>query len=237
MSLNAVGEQAPVLPIATKRHTLILALIFLIVAAAGAYSRARVGIAGASPSSGSSGPSVYLSVIVGELALIYYVWRGTRRNVSAPIATLIGPRWENVGAFLRDVLLAAALWGAWLGLELVLSRVLPSTQGASESLLPVGTLNQSLWVTLSIIAGIAEEIVFRGYFMRQMHALTGRTWAALLLQAALFSVAHGYQGVSACVKIAGFGILFGLVALWRRNLRACIIAHAWTDIAAGLLRI
>lgn len=225
------------LPIATKRHTLILALIFLIVAAAGAYSRARVGGAGASPSTGAAGPSVYLTVMVGELALIYYVWRGTRRNLNAPIATLIGPRWESVGAFVRDVVLAAAMWGSWLGVELVLSRVLPSTQGASESLLPVGMLNQSLWVTLSIIAGTAEEIVFRGYFMRQMRALTGRTWAALLLQAALFSVAHGYQGVSACVKIAAFGILFGLVALWQRNLRACIIAHAWTDIAAGLLRI
>jgi len=225
------------LPIATKRHTLILALIFLIVAAAGAYSRARAGTTGANPASGSSGPTVYLSVMVGELALIYYVWRGTRRHLSAPIATLIGARWESVGAFVRDVLLAAALWGAWLGLELVLSRILPSTHGAPDGLLPEGMLNQSLWVTLSISAGVAEEIVFRGYFMRQMRALTGRTWVALLLQAAIFSVAHGYQGVSACVKIAGFGMLFGLVALWQRNLRACIIAHAWTDIAAGLLRI
>jgi membrane protease YdiL (CAAX protease family) len=54
------------------------------------------------------------------------------------------------------------------------------------------------------------------------------------LQALLFGVSHGYQGVDACARIALFGLLFGLIAIWRRNLRAGVVAHAWTDIAAGL---
>jgi hypothetical protein len=27
-----------------------------------------------------------------------------------------------------------------------------------------------------------------------------------------------------------FGVLFGLLAVWRKSLRPCMIAHAWTDI-------
>ncbi len=229
-TLDAVDDA----PIATRRHTLILALIFLVVAAAGAYSRGRTGLT-ATSARGSTGPAVYVPVIVAELALIYYVWSGTRRRIDSPIATLVGRGWDGVGAIAFDVALAAAMWGAWMMLEHIGSRLLPAAHGAPRSLLPVGTLDQSLWIALSITAGAAEEIVFRGYFLRQIAALAGRRWVGLVAQAALFSVAHGYEGVAACVKVAVFGMLFGLVALWRRNLRACIIAHAWTDIAAGLL--
>ena len=59
---------------------------------------------------------------------------------------------------------------------------------------------------------------------------------ALFLQAAVFGIAHGYQGLRNCVAIAIYGALFTLLALWRKSLRPGMIAHAWTDIAAGLLR-
>jgi membrane protease YdiL (CAAX protease family) len=54
------------------------------------------------------------------------------------------------------------------------------------------------------------------------------------MQAALFGVSHGYQGPGASARIVAFGSLFGLVALWRRGLRPGIVAHALTDIIAGL---
>ena len=34
-----------------------------------------------------------------------------------------------------------------------------------------------------------------------------------------------------------FGLLFGVVALWRRSLRPGMIAHAATDIMSGLFRL
>ena len=93
----------------------------------------------------------------------------------------------------------------------------------------------ALWVLLSISAGFSEELAFRGYLQRQFTALTGRTSQALLLQAAVFGIAHGYQGLQACLAIALYGALFTLLALWRKSLRPGMIAHAWTDIASGLL--
>jgi membrane protease YdiL (CAAX protease family) len=102
-------------------------------------------------------------------------------------------------------------------------------------LVPHGVVEAVLWVLLSVSAGISEELVFRGYLQRQLTALTGRTSLALLLQAAVFGIAHGYQGARACLSIAIYGVLFTLLALWRKSLRPGMIAHAWTDIAGGLL--
>jgi membrane protease YdiL (CAAX protease family) len=91
-----------------------------------------------------------------------------------------------------------------------------------------------LWIAVSISAGIAEEFAFRGYLQRQFGALTGSRWIALVLQSVLFGVAHSYEGWRAAVHIISFGLIFGLIAIWRKSLRPGIVAHAFTDIMAGL---
>jgi membrane protease YdiL (CAAX protease family) len=73
--------------------------------------------------------------------------------------------------------------------------------------------------------------------LTQFRALTRSTGVALVLQAVLFGVSHGYQGLRACVTISVYGLFFGALALMKRSLRPGMIAHAWTDIAAGLFRI
>jgi hypothetical protein len=90
-------------------------------------------------------------------------------------------------------------------------------------------------VLLSISAGISEEVVFRGYLQRQLAALTGRTSLGLVLQVGVFGIAHGYQGARSCAVVAIYGALLTLLALARTSLRPGIMAHAWTDIAGGLL--
>jgi hypothetical protein len=50
-------------------------------------------------------------------------------------------------------------------------------------------------------------------------------------------ISHGYQGLEACVKIAIYGTLFGLLALWRGSLRPGMMAHAGSDIMSGIFRI
>jgi membrane protease YdiL (CAAX protease family) len=101
-------------------------------------------------------------------------------------------------------------------------------------LLPQGALETALWVALSLSAGFCEEIAFRGYFQRQFEAFTRSRTVALLLQAALFGIAHGYQGWRSALAIAGYGVLFGALAIWRENLRPGILAHALTDLVLGL---
>jgi len=111
----------------------------------------------------------------------------------------------------------------------------PDHAKSIENLLPKGIMEITLWIALSISAGFCEELVFRGYLQRQFAALTRSNVTGLLLQATLFGVSHGYQGVAATVKIALFGIVYGFLALWRRSLRPGMIAHAWSDVWAGWL--
>jgi membrane protease YdiL (CAAX protease family) len=80
-------------------------------------------------------------------------------------------------------------------------------------------------------------VAFRGYFQRQFAVFTRSKWIALFLQSALFGISHGYQGLEACLKIAIFGVLYGMLALWRRSLRPGMIAHTGSDILSGIFGI
>jgi hypothetical protein len=85
------------------------------------------------------------------------------------------------------------------------------------------------------MAGLTEEIVFRGYLQRQFAAWgRGTVAVGVVFSAILFGCAHGYQGVHYMVLISVYGALFSLLAIFRRNIRAGIFAHAWQDIIAGL---
>jgi uncharacterized protein len=101
---------------------------------------------------------------------------------------------------------------------------------------PSGFAEISLWILLSISAGIGEEIVFRGYLQRQFQAATRSIVAGVILQGAVFGLAHTYQGWRHVIVIVALGILYGALVAWRRNLRASMIAHAWSDIFEGYLR-
>jgi hypothetical protein len=57
------------------------------------------------------------------------------------------------------------------------------------------------------------------------------------MQAVLFGMGHGYQGMQAMAKIAVFGAMFGVLAIWRQSLRPGIITHAFGDILSGIFGI
>jgi membrane protease YdiL (CAAX protease family) len=105
---------------------------------------------------------------------------------------------------------------------------------ATRALLPRGVLEIVLWASLSLSAGICEEFTFRGYFQQQFAALTRRHWLGVILQAALFGVIHSYQGLPVSMAITAYGAVLGALAAWRRNLRAVMLTHAFTDLVMGV---
>jgi membrane protease YdiL (CAAX protease family) len=181
---------------------------------------------------------VYASLLVGELALIYVVARGIRRSGHS-IQELIGGQWRTPRQVGVDIALAFLTWGAIKLFAVAWDKWIPIRDHARSigALLPVGPTEIVIWIALSVVAGAAEEIVFRGYFQRQFAAWLRSPVAALFLQALLFGVTHGYQGIAACIRITVIGSLFGALTLWRRSLRPGIVAHAMTDIMSGVFRI
>jgi len=102
-------------------------------------------------------------------------------------------------------------------------------------LAPQGWGTIVIWIILSTVAGFVEEIVFRGYLQRQFGAITGNIYVGVLISAVFFGAGHGYEGTRRMALIAVYGIMFGLLALWRKSLRPGMIAHAWHDAFEGIL--
>jgi membrane protease YdiL (CAAX protease family) len=221
-------------PIAPAWHTALAVAIMISLAAGGAWMQHRAGAQTSLTTTHPNAVPLYLSLLLMEWGLFAFVAKGIRRR-GLTVGQLIGGRWDRPRQMLGDLGAGFVLWGAWKLIDWSWTALSGPQHAASvDTLLPIGLIESTLWVAVSISAGICEELTFRGYFQRQFAWMAHSRWLAVCLQALLFGVSHGYQGVDACARIALFGLLFGLIAIWRRNLRAGMVAHAWTDIAAGL---
>ena len=170
-----------------------------------------------------------------EWILLAFTWLGIRKRTS--LRELIGGRWTNLEEFLRDVLYAATFWVcalAVLGLGAKLMHLdqagkIDSMRKQLGFLTPGSHLELAVWFCLSATAGFCEEIIFRGYLQRQLAAFSKSTLIGVLLSAAIFGASHGYEGVARMLLIGIYGLLFGLLAWWRKSLRPGMMAHAWHD--------
>jgi membrane protease YdiL (CAAX protease family) len=90
-----------------------------------------------------------------------------------------------------------------------------------------------VWAT----AGFGEEIIFRGYFMRQFVKFFGESKVSItfniVLFACFFGFMHSYQGITGQL-VAGFvGALFALIFYFRKyDLWFIIAVHGFFDTVA-----
>jgi membrane protease YdiL (CAAX protease family) len=107
-------------------------------------------------------------------------------------------------------------------------------QKAVFALAPRSAWEAVLWIALSIVAGLVEEVVFRGYLLQQFASLSGRLWVGVLVSSLLFGAGHGYEGIGSMIVIVAYGAMFCALALQRKSLRAGMMAHAWHDSITGI---
>lgn len=195
-----------------------------------------------------------------ELAMLSWVAFGLRLS-GVPLRTLLGGFSGDLRAIVRDIGVALAFWlialavlGSlgifWLRVEAAVTHrqqgihaeqpLAPDaaqrkTVRALAQLAPANPEEVAGWMVLCALAGAVEEIVFRGYLQRQFTAWAhGAAAYGVVFSALAFGAAHGYQGVRNMFLLAVFGVLFSLLALLRRSLRAGMFAHGWHDLIAGL---
>ncbi len=98
-----------------------------------------------------------------------------------------------------------------------------------------GPLALVLWITLVawFAAGFGEELLWRGFLfdrLQRLRGLAGRNGLVVLVQALIFALPHGYQGVSGIILTGSIGLLLGWMRLRTGgNLWPLIIAHAAVD--------
>jgi hypothetical protein len=173
----------------------------------------------------------YLFVIASEWAMAMYIWLGGLIPGATRLREIIGGRWNNYRQVLRDIAIAAGFWIVFAAVGELSSFVgRPSHPGSLQFVNPLGAIEVTLWVIMSMTAGFCEELVFRGYFQKQFLTLTGSAAFAVAAQAVLFGICHWYQGVKQVILISLLGALYGILAHWRKSLRPGIISHAWSDV-------
>jgi membrane protease YdiL (CAAX protease family) len=160
----------------------------------------------------------YISLIGMQLLWVRFIHSGLKAHGHS-LSELTG-RWTSGRDVFMDLVFGAiGFFAAALAAE-ALTRALGGTHANTAFLLPHGVPESVLWVFVSVTAGVCEEIVFRGYLQRQLAALTGSVTAGILLQAVAFGISHGYQGVAPMAVAGSYGLVLGILAWWRGNIRA-----------------
>jgi len=174
--------------------------------------------------------------IVIYTAVVAFVCLGVGLR-QTPLEEMIGELWTSWKSALRDIVIGMGLWLVARYADRIIyylvgaypprARLLPHTKG--ELLISI---------FISIAAGVAEELIFRGYLQKQFTALCRNLGAGLLIQAFLFALYHGYhQFPGVFCQHFLFGLMTGLLAHWRKSLLPGMIGHAWFDAYRDLLRI
>ncbi len=228
-------ENLPHGMLASRRHTRIFVVIALAVTVVSALNAGH-GSPGGTPVSRSHMIQVYLWLIALEWLWVRFVYKGMQAYSRSPLE-FIGLPGFTLRQLAVDVVYAALAIGFSYCLFVGVGHLMAHGAAAPNALLPAvpsGVAEITVWIVLSLSAGICEEVVFRGYLQQQLAALTGSTPVAILGQAIVFGIVHGYEGMGAVIRIVLFGLAMGLLAKRRGNIRACVLAHAAWDILAGL---
>jgi CAAX protease family protein len=177
---------------------------------------------------------LYLRILAFQFLSVGYVWLGMRHS-----AISMGALIDDSGATglrrLRYLAIGVAGWALYLAVGAGLSRILhpsPEALRGLQAMLPKVPVERALWAAFAVTAGICEEVVYRGYLLRQFRALTGSTLAALILQALCYSVIHLVLPIQILVGVAVLGLLLGGLAVWQKSLVPGMILHVGVALAA-----
>lgn len=177
----------------------------------------------------------YCVVIAVEWLIAALIWVGCRLR-GLPPRSLLGEMPLGVRTVALDLGLAVGfLIAANLILGVLQKLVHAAPNSSLRNLLPHSGVEVAFYLLVALTAALCEEFIYRGYLQQQFIAWTRFASAGVILQSIVFGICHAYQGAAMVLTITVYGALFGLLALWRRNLRPGMIAHFLQDGIGGLL--
>ncbi len=174
---------------------------------------------------------VWTLAITNGAMMLTFVWLASlvgRKPLKLSFTTARRWRWRQLAGGL-------VLYGAALGVMQLVEIIFFGQKAAlpvfalSPSL-PMGLLFVALaMVGLTLAAG-AEELVFRGWLLRNAAGLTRWTWVFLLINGVLFSAVHGDFDPNAFIARAAMGVGFSYMALRMGGIEFSTGAHTANNL-------
>jgi membrane protease YdiL (CAAX protease family) len=100
--------------------------------------------------------------------------------------------------------------------------------------MPDTAAERAWWLAVSILAGVGEEITWRGVQTALLSALMGSYLLGALLSAVSFGLAHFIQGWRSAVVITIFALGFQTIVWLSGSLYVAMAVHVAYDMTAGL---
>jgi membrane protease YdiL (CAAX protease family) len=159
------------------------------------------------------------------------------------LSELMGPGWADRNQVRRDVIVGALFSLVLLAVSGLILVSFPSHRHNDNFLkvLPKSLSQFVLFFSLLASAGFFEELICRGYLLRQLNHFVGIN-SAIVIQAVVFAALHGFdQSVGGTVDKFVVGGFLGLLAVQRKSLLPGMIAHGCLNglaaIALGLSHV
>lgn len=175
--------------------------------------------------------SPIMGMVVPLLAATWFLkrdgmgWRDVGFAKRMPLAHFIG--------FTVATLVAAFVLAAVLLRSILEALGLPPQDTSALKLLIEGNTLYFLLFLIPVSWGSAafgEELLVRGFLLNRIECLTRSPVWAVVGQAAIFAIAHLYQGITGVLVIFVIGLIFGAVFIrCGRNLWPVIAAHGLID--------
>jgi membrane protease YdiL (CAAX protease family) len=219
-------------PIAPWWHTVLVLVPLAIMSVASWHQH---GLPNAHVPGLGSRLSAYFTVLVAEWFQVLLIWLALRRR-GISIGSLVLGRWQTLDSFFRDLGISVGFLVVAIPLTGLLFHLIGGdTSSNVANITPKTVFELMVWLILATTGGgFCEELIFRGYLMRQFSAWTGSRLFAVVLQGVVFGLAHGFYG-RAMVVVMVHGCVLGLLASWRKSLLPGMLAHGLQDTIGGVL--
>jgi membrane protease YdiL (CAAX protease family) len=100
--------------------------------------------------------------------------------------------------------------------------------------MPANAVERAWWVVVAVLAGLSEEITWRGVQTALLSNLTGHLWIAAIVCSISFGLGHFNQGWKSAAIIVCFALGFHALVWLSGSLYVAMAVHIAYDITAGI---
>lgn len=177
--------------------------------------------------------------------IIIIVWYLLQIFLISKILSSAGWKWADIGFSLSKrktcYLIAGYLlfaFGLLVFIELALANasVDAAKLNAISSLTPKTTTARIIFILMGLVAGLAEEIVYRGFAIKALASHKVNKWLAVFIATIPFIFQHGLKSIDQFWWFLTWGIVFGILFLFLKKLTINIIVH-WLIILSAMVAV